>query len=119
MEEAFVHVTVDFNDISRREWLEDIQQLATAVLRTRNIGSAALALAYVAAGRMDAMLHRHANAWDYGAGVLLVQEAGGSVSAMTGRRWIPGEISMAAAATDGLRLSLLRQVQTEIDSTVE
>jgi myo-inositol-1(or 4)-monophosphatase len=106
--DAFVHVTVDFNDVSRREGLEDIQRLAPAVLRTRNLGSAALGLAYVAAGRMDAMLHRHANAWDYGAGAVLIEEAGGAVSSMHDTAWRPGEVSIAGAATDELRQSLLR-----------
>jgi myo-inositol-1(or 4)-monophosphatase len=119
MEDAFVHVTVDFNDVSRHEGLEDIERLAPAVLRTRNIGSAALALAYVAAGRMDAMLHRHANAWDYGAGVLLTLEGGGSVSTMTGSSWVPGEESMAAAASDALRSALLRQIQTGKDAGLQ
>jgi myo-inositol-1(or 4)-monophosphatase len=110
LDQAFVHLTVDFNDISRKEGLEDIQRLAPAVLRTRNIGSAALGLAYVAAGWMDAMLHRHANAWDYGAGALLVEEAGGAVSTMQGERWSPGQVSIAAAATDRLRVELLSRV---------
>jgi myo-inositol-1(or 4)-monophosphatase len=105
--QAFVHVTVDFNDVSRTEGLEDIQRLAPAVLRTRNLGSAALGLAYVAAGRVDAMLHRHANAWDYGAGVVLIDEAGGSVTTMGGTSWRPGEVSIAGAASDALRQGLL------------
>jgi len=62
--------------------------------------SAALGLAYVAAGRMDVMLHRQANPWDYGAGVLLVREAGGSVSGMDGAPWVPADASVAAAATE-------------------
>jgi myo-inositol-1(or 4)-monophosphatase len=107
-EDAFVHVTVDFNDVSRREGLEDIQRLAPAVLRTRNFGSAALGLAYVAAGRLDAMLHRHANAWDYGAGMVLIEEAGGAVSSMHDTPWRPGEMSIAGAATDELRRRLLQ-----------
>jgi myo-inositol-1(or 4)-monophosphatase len=43
----------------------------------RGTGSAALSLAYVAAGRFDAAIVRNVNAWDVAAGILLVREAGG------------------------------------------
>jgi myo-inositol-1(or 4)-monophosphatase len=116
---AFVHVTVDFNDSSQLAGLDDIQRLAPAVLRTRNLGSAALGLAYVAAGRMDVMLHRQANPWDYGAGVLLVREAGGSVSGMDGAPWVPADASVAAAATEALRASLLDTIRSSADSQLQ
>lgn len=45
----------------------------------RRNGSAALDLSYVAAGRLDGFWETHLNAWDIGAGTLLVQEAGGLV----------------------------------------
>lgn len=105
--QAVVHLTVDFNDASMLQGLEDIQLLAPQVLRTRNIGSAALALAYVAAGRFDAMLHRFAHTWDYGAGVLLVREAGGRVSDMDGREYTDQTASVLAAGTVGLHAGLL------------
>jgi myo-inositol-1(or 4)-monophosphatase len=41
------------------------------------LGSGALALAYVAAGRFDGYWERHMNAWDAAAGIALVREAGG------------------------------------------
>jgi myo-inositol-1(or 4)-monophosphatase len=43
-------------------------------------GSGALALAYVAAGRLDGYVESHINAWDCLAGILLASEAGGYVS---------------------------------------
>ena len=46
----------------------------------RRGGSGALALAYVAAGRIDAYCELHMNAWDALAGLVLVEEAGGWVS---------------------------------------
>lgn len=45
----------------------------------RRLGSAALDLCYVAAGRTDAYTECFINPWDYAAGVLIVQEAGGRV----------------------------------------
>jgi len=44
------------------------------------IGSAAMALCYVAAGRLDAYAERYIGQWDYMAGALIVQEAGGQVT---------------------------------------
>lgn len=46
----------------------------------RMIGSAAIALCYVAAGRLDAYAERYIGQWDYMAGALIVMEAGGKVS---------------------------------------
>jgi myo-inositol-1(or 4)-monophosphatase len=46
----------------------------------RMIGSAAVALCYVAAGRLDAYAERYIGQWDYMAGALIVREAGGEVS---------------------------------------
>ena len=46
----------------------------------RCIGSAALSLAYVASGRLDAYIERGLKPWDFAAGLLLVQEAGGCVT---------------------------------------
>jgi myo-inositol-1(or 4)-monophosphatase len=50
----------------------------------RRAGSAALDLAYVAAGRMDAFWEFNLNPWDTAAGVLLVEEAGGRVTDFSG-----------------------------------
>jgi myo-inositol-1(or 4)-monophosphatase len=51
----------------------------------RCVGSPALCLAYVAAGRIDAFLERDATfAWDVGAGALLVTEAGGRIEDLDG-----------------------------------
>ena len=41
------------------------------------MGSAALDLAYVASGRLDAYIEQGVNLWDIAAGVVLVEEAGG------------------------------------------
>lgn len=50
----------------------------------RRAGSAALDLAYVAAGRLDAFWEFNLNPWDTAAGILLVREAGGRVSDFAG-----------------------------------
>ena len=50
----------------------------------RRDGSAALDLAYVAAGRLDAFWEWDLKAWDVAAGALLIEEAGGRAGAITG-----------------------------------
>ncbi|MFN3254655.1 MAG: inositol monophosphatase family protein [Ilumatobacter sp.] len=50
----------------------------------RRMGSAALDLAFVAAGRLDGYFEEFISSWDVAAGVLLVREAGGTVTAFDG-----------------------------------
>jgi myo-inositol-1(or 4)-monophosphatase len=59
-------------------------QLGMFTHGVRRAGSAALDLAYVAAGRLDAFWEFGLNPWDQAAGILLVTEAGGAVSDMRG-----------------------------------
>ena len=50
----------------------------------RRLGSAALDLCYVAAGRFEAFWEQHLKPWDVAAGALIVEEAGGRVTGMDG-----------------------------------
>jgi myo-inositol-1(or 4)-monophosphatase len=63
-----------------REWTAMLMQARDL----RRFGSAALELAFVAAGRLDGFWERHINPWDVQAGILLVQEAGGHVTDFAG-----------------------------------
>ena len=49
-------------------------------LTTRNLGSAALDLAYVGAGRFDGYFQNNLHIWDVAAGIIIVKEAGGTVN---------------------------------------
>lgn len=60
----------------------------------RRAGSAALDLAYVAAGRADAYWELRLKPWDTAAGALLVAEAGGRVSDVSGNPWDPWRASI-------------------------
>lgn len=51
----------------------------------RRLGSAAVDLAYVACGRFDAFFEYSLNIWDIAAGLLLVEEAGGTISDFQGK----------------------------------
>lgn len=62
-------------------------RIAALALQVRNVRifGAGFALAYVAAGRLDAYWEQSAHPWDIAAGALLVQEAGGRATAGDGR----------------------------------
>ena len=61
-----------------------IQHFYGHVGSIRMIGSAAIALCHVAAGRFDAYAERYIGRWDYMAGALIVKEAGGRVTNYAG-----------------------------------
>ena len=66
----------------------------------RRLGSAAIDICWVAAGRMDGFWEAVLKPWDTRAAALILEEAGGRVTAMNGGRWDPyaGDI----VATNGL-----------------
>lgn len=70
---------------ARRVNVEGILRLSPRCRSVRAAGSAALHLAYVAAGRLTAFWELELNAWDLAAGSLLVREAGGQVTDTAGR----------------------------------
>jgi len=68
-------------DLSRKE-LGAVQEKVAGL---RRFGSAALDLAWVAAGRFDGYWERNLSPWDMAAGILLVREAGGFVTDLDGK----------------------------------
>jgi myo-inositol-1(or 4)-monophosphatase len=60
--------------------IKEVHAIGQRVAGIRRLGSAALDLAWTAAGRYDAFWERNLNPWDVAAGLLLVTEAGGVVS---------------------------------------
>ncbi len=65
-----------------------VRTIPRAMLRSlevRVMGAAAVHLAYVAAGRLDAFWEAALSPWDVAAGILLVEEAGGTVTDLEGR----------------------------------
>jgi myo-inositol-1(or 4)-monophosphatase len=74
----------------------------------RRSGSAAINLAYVAASRLDAFWASQINPWDVAAGILLVREAGGTVSGIDGRDFELWDPHFLASAGADLHADLLR-----------
>ena len=85
---------------------EDIIRVAKGV---RRAGSAALDLAYTAAGILDGFFENHLAPWDVAAGSLLVAEAGGLISDFSGGdRWF--ERGNIIGAPPGVHADLLRMI---------
>lgn len=93
----------------RQAMFSALGQFVHAVRSVRAIGSAALALAWVAAGRIDAYLNFHLSPWDFAAGRLLIQEAGGITSDLSGQplTLVNSSILGATRAVHPALLSLL------------
>jgi myo-inositol-1(or 4)-monophosphatase len=63
----------------------------------RRLGSAAIDLCWVAAGRFDAFYEHKLQAWDSAAGFLMVEEAGGKVTDFTGAQYSPYQPHLVAS----------------------
>ena len=92
---------IDFKRLSA----ELAQRLATQspYSSQRSFGSVALDWCWLAAGRGDVYLHGKQNIWDYAAGSLLLNEAGGHACTLAGEAVYRAEITprSAVAALDG------------------
>jgi myo-inositol-1(or 4)-monophosphatase len=85
LQESLLASSTFWNEIAMNTGMDvKIQQLARYSRGMRIFGCAALELAYVAAGRIDGYMSLTLNPWDFAAGNLLVEEAGGKVSRVNG-----------------------------------
>jgi myo-inositol-1(or 4)-monophosphatase len=85
MDEALLGTGFPFRgDMQLETYLETFRTLLPRCAGIRRAGSAALDLAYVAAGRLDGFWELGLSVWDIAAGALLIQEAGGMVSDLAG-----------------------------------
>ncbi len=80
--------------------LDNFKQFVLTTQGVRRDGSAAMNLAYVAAGRFEGFWERGIQAWDMAAGVLMVREAGGKVTDITGKPF--NLLAENALASNGL-----------------
>lgn len=79
------------------EYMAHLKHFTGNCRSVRRLGSAALDLAYVAAGRTDGFVELGLSKWDIAAGIVLVREAGGFVSDLQGGEnyWADGNIVAA------------------------
>ncbi len=80
--------------------LDHFAKFALRVRGIRRMGSAAVDLAFIAAGRLDGFWELHLSPWDVAAGGLLVKEAGGRVTdTRGGENWLEGGSIVATNGT--------------------
>jgi len=84
LEQAMVATGFSYEAERRAEQAELLVALLPRIRDLRRAGAAALDLAYVAAGRVDAYYERGLKRWDEAAGLLLVHEAGGVTTELEG-----------------------------------
>jgi len=93
-------------DVKLEEYLRIFSKLFPHCSDMRRAGSAALDLAYVAAGRFDGFWEFGLSPWDTAAGALLVQESGGMVSDMQGNPNFEKQGSILAANPSAFKAML-------------
>lgn len=94
--------------------LERFKAFLTRCHGVRRSGSAALDMAWVAAGRADGFWESGLSPWDVAAGWLLVREAGGTVTDFSGRPWRdPATLGRETLASNGrIHAGLLRVLKS-------
>jgi myo-inositol-1(or 4)-monophosphatase len=102
LERAMVATGFSYEPARRAEQAEVVARLLPLARDIRRAGAAALDLAWTAAGRLDAFYEGGLNPWDWAAGHLLVEEAGGVMG------WIEDEPPVLLAAATPVLLEELR-----------
>jgi myo-inositol-1(or 4)-monophosphatase len=80
--------------------VEVARRMAATAMRVRMLGSAAIDLAWVAEGRLDASITLSNNPWDMAAGVVVAREAGARVADLDGSDYRIGSRAVLAARPD-------------------
>jgi myo-inositol-1(or 4)-monophosphatase len=93
------------------EFRDELTRMQDEVAGLRRFGAAALDLAWVASGRLDAFWERNLSPWDMAAGMLIIREAGGFVTDLDGgdAMLTKGHIIAGNEAIHGALLRLLRE----------
>jgi myo-inositol-1(or 4)-monophosphatase len=111
LQEALVGTGFPFKEVTRLDlYTKQLKNLMQTTSGVRRAGAAALDLAYVACGRLDAFWELGLSPWDMAAGVLLIQEAGGLAGDLSGNAGFM-ESGDIATATPKLYPALLEALR--------
>lgn len=104
----------------REALFERGKRFITECLGLRAFGSAALSLAYIASGQIDAYSIQFLKPWDIAAGALLIMEAGGTVQSITGGKYDIMKPDIIAACSEALGqrvLQIIREVDRDLQAS--
>ena len=107
VQQSVIGLDMGYNDERAKQALRLITHLWPGMQSVRVIGSAALGLAFAAAGRLDLYFHHCLYPWDIAPGILLVREAGGFITDREG-----GPVSLesqgAIASNEAIHADFMR-----------
>lgn len=118
MSESLIATGIPFashNETQHKTFTDALHILMPKVAGIRRMGSAALDLAYVAAGRYDAYWEAPISSWDVAAGIIIVKEAGGFVRDLKGGTDVLGTSSIMAS-NEGLQVDLEKTLKKVYES---
>jgi myo-inositol-1(or 4)-monophosphatase len=99
-------------------FLKEMACVMAGTSGVRRTGAAALDLAWVAAGRFDGFWERHLRPWDLAAGIVILREAGGYVSDITGKDRMLEDGSVVAG-NETIHRKLLKQLKTAVRDGID
>jgi myo-inositol-1(or 4)-monophosphatase len=110
LSESVIGVNATWAGPNRRVNHENVQNIVRKSRGTRSYGSAAIELAYVASGKLDAYMTMRLSPWDFAAGLILLNEVGGVVTRTDGKPVQLLEQNSILAAKPGLHKELVEHL---------
>jgi myo-inositol-1(or 4)-monophosphatase len=104
---ALVATGFSYYPDARRAHAERLARMIASIRDIRRMGSAAIDLCFVAAGRVDVYFEQYLNSWDAAAGELIAREAGAITSDFAGGPAVPSEMLAAAPGVHAAFVELL------------
>ena len=100
LEDSLIGTGFPYYDFDKVEdYIDAMRYLMRHTRGLRRMGSAAVDIVYVAAGRFDAFYEHGLHAWDVAAGALILKQAGGKISDFNGgQNWLFGGELVASSA---------------------
>jgi myo-inositol-1(or 4)-monophosphatase len=108
LEDSFVGADLTFREAAHDPRKSGAMEVLRSCWQVRSIGSAGIRGAWLAAGYLDVSIGTRNTAWDYAPTALLVSEAGGRVTNLTGGPWTYDSDGMIATPDDTLHEEVLK-----------
>ncbi|TCP30515.1 myo-inositol-1(or 4)-monophosphatase [Scopulibacillus darangshiensis] len=114
LNESLFSINATWVNKNRRIDPEIMQPIAKSCRGTRSYGSAAIELAYVASGTLDAYFTMRLAPWDYGAGLILIEEVGGKATRVDGSPIDLLNQNSLLVGKKGLQEEIVQHIKNEV-----